>query len=290
MAQRTLKYYYQRAKKEGWALPQFNFSTAEQLQGIVQAAVRLKAPLLVGTSEGDSGFLGKAQAVALVESYRKEARFPIFLNFDHGHSFESIREAIEAGYDAVHFDGSRLPFLKNIAETKRVVALARKHKISIVEGEIGEVPGGHSVLHKEKTFHLSSKDLSDPEEARVFAQKTKVDSLAVLIGTVHGVYKKNPRLDLDLLQEIKKRVRTFLVLHGGSGTPPRDLLKAVKSGVVKVNISTELRAAFTNTLRTTLKEKPEEITPYKILLPSVQAVQKVAERHIQFLGSANKAA
>ena len=289
MAQKNLKYYYQRAKKGGFALPQFNFSTAEQLQGIVQAAVRLKAPLLVGTSEGDSGFLGKRQAVALVESYRKETKLPIFLNFDHGKSFGSVKEAIEMGYDAVHFDGSSYSFLKNIAITRKVVALARKNRISVVEGEFAEIPGKHSVFHKEKAPSFNKDSFTDPKEAREFVQKTGVDSLAVLIGTVHGVYKKNPRLDVKRLQEIKKRATCFMVLHGGSGTPKRDLLHAVKSGVVKVNISTELRAAFTNTLRTTLQAKPGEVTPYKILPPSVQAVQEVAEYHIQFLGSANKA-
>lgn len=288
MAQRTLKYYYQKAKKEGWALPQFNFSTAEQLQGIVQAGVSQKAPLLVGTSEGDSEFLGKSQAAALIEAHRKDTGLPIFLNLDHGRSFESIREAIEAGYDAVHFDGSRLPFLKNVAETKKVVALARKKGVSVAEGEFSEIPGKHSTFHKGKAPILLQASFTDPKRAREFVRKTGVDSLAVLVGTVHGVYKKNPNLDLERLQEIKKRVSCFLVLHGGSGTPPRDLLGAVKTGVVKVNVSTELRAAFTNALRKTLSAKPEEITPYELFPPSVAAVQKAAEKHIQFLGSANR--
>jgi len=288
MAQKTLKYYYTKARKGGFALPQFNFSIAEQLQGIVQAAVAKKAPLLLGTSEGDSKFLGKAQAVALVRSWRKETKLPIFLNFDHGKSFSSLKEAVEAGYDAVHFDGSSYSFKENIALTRKVVALAKKNRVSVVEGEFAEIPGKHSVLHKGKAPSLGKDSFTDPKEAREFAVKTGVDSLAVLIGTVHGVYKKNPRLDVKRLQEIIKHVTCFMVLHGGSGTPSRDLLHAVKSGVVKVNISTELRAAFTNTLRATLKAKPEEVTPYKILPPSVQAVQKVAEYHIQFLGSANK--
>jgi len=288
MAQKNLKYYYQKARKEGWALPQFNFCTQEQLQGIVRAGVYLKAPLLVGTSEGDSGFLGKAQAVALVESYRKETKLPIFLNFDHGKSFGSMKEAIEAGYDAVHFDGSSYSFKENIVLTRKVVVLAKKNRISMVEGEFAEIPGQHSILHKEKAPSFSKDSFTDPKEAKEFAGKTGVDSLAILIGTVHGVYEKNPRLNLKQLQEIKKRVTCFMVLHGGSGTPKRDLLHAVKTGVVKVNISTELRAAFTNTLRETLKAKPEEVTPYKILPPSVQAVCKVAEYHIQVLGSVNK--
>lgn len=288
MAQKTLKYYYQKAKKGGFALPQFNFSTAKQLKGIVQAAVRKHSPLLLGTSEGDSKSVGLEQAVALVKVYREKTGLPIFLNFDHGKSFDSVKEAIEAGYDAVHFDGSSYSFKENIAITRKVVALAKKNRISVVEGEFAEIPGKHSVLHKGAAPLLDKTSFTDPKEAREFVRKTGVNALAVLIGTVHGVYQKNPRLDVKRLQEIKKHATCFMVLHGGSGTPPRDLLHAVKSGVVKVNISTELRAAFINTLRATLKEKPEEITPYKILPPSVQAVQKVAEHHIQFLGSVNK--
>lgn len=289
MLAKTLSYYYGKARREGWALPQFNFSTAEQLQGIVEAGIRQRAPLLVGTSEGDSGFLGKAQAVALVGSYRKETRLPLFLNFDHGKSVGSVREAMEAGYDAVHFDGSSFALKENVAMTRKVVALARKKGISVVEGEYAEVPGKHSTFHKGKAPKLDRSSYTNPEEAREFVRKTGVDSLAVLIGTVHGMYEKNPRLDLELLQEIKKRATYFMVLHGGSGTPERDLLSAVKTGVVKVNISTELRAAFVNTLRETLKENPQEVTPYKLLPPSVEACRKVAERHLQFLGSANKA-
>ena len=288
MAQKTLKHYYIKAQKGGFALPQFNFSTAEQLQGIVQAAVAKKAPLLLGTSEGDSKFLGKAQAVALVESYRKETRIPIFLNFDHGKSFGSVKEAIEAGYDAVHFDGSSFPIKENIALTQKVVALAKKNRVSVVEGEFAEIPGKHSVLHTVEAPSRNKDSFTNPKEAREFVRKTGVNALAILIGTEHGIYKKNPRLNLERLQEIKKHVMCFMVLHGGSGTPRKDLLRAIKTGVVKVNISTELRAAFINTLRETLKEKPKEITPYKILPPSIEAVQKVAEHYIQFLGSANK--
>lgn len=288
MAQKNLLYYYKKAEREGWALPQFNFSTADQLRGIVQGAAAQKAPLLAGTSEGDSGFVGKAQAVALVESYREETKLPIFLNFDHGKSLESVKEAMEAGYDAVHFDGSSFPFKENIKLTKKVVALAKKHGISVVEGEYAEIPGRHSTFHKGKAPRLGKDSFTNPEEAREFVQKTGVTSLAVLIGTVHGVYKKNPRLDIELLREIKKRVMSFMVLHGGSGTPKADLLSAVKSGVVKVNVSTELRAAFTNTLRTALLKDKEEVTPYKVLPPAVEAVRKAVEEKIQFLGASNK--
>ncbi|MDP2735954.1 MAG: class II fructose-bisphosphate aldolase, partial [bacterium] len=176
---KTLSYYYKKARGEGWALPQFNFSTAEQLQGIVEAGVRQRSPLLVGTSEGDSGFLGKAQAVALVKSYRKETKLPLFLNFDHGKSVESVREAMEAGYDAVHFDGSSFDFETNVRMTRKVVALARKNGISTVEGEFEEVPGRHSMIHKGKG--KAEKYFTDSAKAALFARKTGVDSLAVMV-------------------------------------------------------------------------------------------------------------
>lgn len=285
MKGRSLKDYLKRARKEKWALAQFNFSSAEQLQGIVRAAVSLRSPLLVGTSEGDAGFLGMNQAVAMVAAWRKEFNIPIFLNFDHGRSLRSIKAAIEAGYDAVHIDASRLGLEENILLTKKVVQLARKNRIGVVEGEIGEIPG-HSAVYLTK---VAKKDMfSDPKEARRFAKETKVDSLAVNIGSAHGIYKGGERLDLSLLQEIKKQVQCFLVLHGGSGVNQKDVLQSIKLGIVKINISTDLRLAFSQSLREVLRKNPKEISPYNIFPPVVEAVQKVVEKEIQFFGSANK--
>lgn len=282
---RSLKDYFAKARKEKWALAQFNFSCAEQLQGIVQAAVRQHSPLLVGTSEGDAGFLGVHQAVALVGAYRKEFKIPIFLNFDHGKSLRSILAAIVAGYDAVHIDASRLGLEENILLTRKVVQLAAKNRIQVVEGELGEIPG-HSKRYLTK---VAKKDMfSDPKETEQFAKETKVDNLAVNIGSAHGIYRGGERLNLQLLQEIKKRVQCGLVLHGGSGVNAKDVLSAIKLGVVKINISTDLRLAFSKKLREVLSRNPEEITPYNIFPPVVGAVQKVAEKHMQFFGSANK--
>ena len=268
-------------------MAQFNWSSPEMLKGIVQAAVAQKSPLLVGTSEGDSGFVGLRQAQALVEAYRKDTGLPIFLNLDHGKSFEKIKEAIEVGYDAVHFDGSDLALDENIALTKRIVAYARKKGISVIEGEVGKVEGG-STVHEEKTIVLDPERLTKPEDAESFARETKIDSLAVTFGNVHGVYEKMPPLDLERLQNIKKRVQSFLVLHGGSGIPTNEVLKAIKIGIVKINISTELRAAFADTLRQVLIVNPREVTPYKFFPPTVEAVQKVAEEKIRLFGSAGK--
>jgi ketose-bisphosphate aldolase len=288
MAQKTLKYYYQKAKKEKWALAQFNVSCAEQLQGIVEAGVQAHSPLLVGTSEGDASFLTSSLAVNLVAFWKKETGLPIFLNFDHGKSYEVLERAALAGYDALHFDGSRFSLEENITIAKQVVAFARKHAISVVEGEFSEVPGGHSDLHGEEAPVLTDEDYTDPAAAADFIKKSGVDSLAVMVGTLHGIFKTTQPLSIKRLREIAQRGIQFLVLHGGSGTPEQELKEAIQAGVVKVNVSTDLRIAFTNTLRETIQESPEEIAPYTILPKSVAAVKQVAQKWIGITGSANK--
>lgn len=285
--QKNLLYYYKKARKEGWALAQLNWSTAEMLKGIVQAGVVQKSPLLVGTSEGDSGFVGLRQAVGLVEAWRKDTGLPIFLNLDHGKSFAYLKAAIDAGYDDVHFDGSSLSFQKNIKEAKKVVAYAQRKNIAVVEGEFGKILGG-SALHKERTIALNEKQFTEPEQARDFVQKTGVDSFAVTIGNVHGIYRQMPRLDLGRLKKIEKSVQSLLILHGGSGIPSSQIRQAIKLGIVKINVSTELRAAYTKQFQKETQKNPREVTPYKLLPSAVDAVQKVAEEKIELFGSTGK--
>lgn len=288
MVHKALKHYYQKARKEGWALAQFNVSCAEQLQGVVEAGVETNSPLLIGTSEGDVSFFTPQLAVNLVAFWKKETGLPIFLNFDHGKSFEILERAVKAGYDALHFDGSKLPLEENIAIAKQVVALARKYRISVVEGEFSEVPGGHSDLHGEEAPVLTDQDYTDSQEALDFVKKSGVDSLAVMVGTLHGIFKTTQPLNMQRLQEIAERGIEFLVLHGGSGTPRHELQEAIQKGVVKINVSTDLRVAFSNTLRETLRENPAEIAPYNLLPKPIAAVQQAALSWIAITGSANK--
>lgn len=284
---KSLKDYFVKARKEQWALAQFNVSCAEQLQGVVEAGVQAQSPLLIGTSEGDASFFTPQLAVNLVAFWKKETGLPIFLNFDHGKSFEVLERAAKAGYDALHFDGSRLPFEENITLAKQVVALARKHRISVVEGEFSEVPGGHSDLHNEEAPVLGDQDYTDPSQAADFVKRSGVDSLAVMVGTLHGIFKTTQPLNIQRLQEIAGRGIEFLVLHGGSGTPEQELKEAIRTGVVKINVSTDLRVAFSNTLKETLRENPEEIAPYNLLPKSVAAVKQAALSWIRITGSAN---
>ena len=267
-----LRKYLQIAQRQKWAIGQFNISTLEVLKAIVQAAVKLKSPVIVGTSEGESKFLGLRQAVALVRFFRQETGMPIFLNLDHGKTFQYIKKAISAGYDAVNFDGSGLPLQENIRETKKVVEYAKKFKV-LVEGAVGVVGGA----------------LTNPEEALEFVKETKVDALALAVGSIHGIGSSgtDPFLKLKRLKEIKEKLGNMpLVLHGGSGVQKKDIKAGIKLGIVKININTELRMAYTNTLKQALKKK--EIVPYKYMPKVIEAVQKVVEEKIKLFGSINK--
>ena len=285
---------FKKAQSERYAIGSFNFSTAEILKAIVQAAEKMKSPVIVSTSEGEAKFVEMCEAAALVEAWRKEKSLPIILNLDHGKSLESIREALAAGYDAVHFDGSELSFEENIKKTKEAVEYVRGiekvlGKGIIIEGEIGYLRGSSS-LHKEK-LEITEADLTTADQATRFLAETGVNSLAVVIGNAHGVFAAGEeKLNLERLAEIRQAVeeRVFLVLHGGSGIPEEDVKKAIELGIVKVNVNTELRLAYKNALDKQLKENPEESTPYKILGPSLAAVEKVVMEKIKLFGSGNK--
>ncbi|MFH1423589.1 MAG: class II fructose-bisphosphate aldolase [Candidatus Nealsonbacteria bacterium] len=283
---KSLEYYFNKARKEGWAIGQFNFSDFKVLEAVVLAAKEMRAPVILGTSEGESKSLGLKQIVGLVRSFRKETGLPLFLNLDHGKSFGYIKEAIDAGYDTVHFDGSCLSLVENIKITKKVANYARKKNIP-VEGEVGFIKGSSKIL--KKTPQINEEDLTDPKEAEKFIKETKVDRLAVNIGTFHGMRAsgRNPRINLKRLKEIEERVgKTPLVLHGGSGTPKEDIKASLRLGIAKININTELRVVFNNVLKEALK-KPE-IVPYKYMPEVVAAVQKVVADKIRIFGSANK--
>lgn len=278
-----------KAQKQGWAIGQFNISNQETLKAIFQAAKKLKSPVIIGTSEGESNYVGLDEAVALVRAFEKKTGVPAILNLDHGKSFEYIKGAIAAGYDSVHFDGSKLPLKKNIEIAKKIVEYAHK-KNTLVEGEVGIIRGVSESL--KNVPEMKKKDLTKPEEALEFIKKTGVDSLAINIGTFHGVKAlgQSPHIDLQRLKEIKEKLgnRVFLVLHGGSGTPDSDIKKAIKLGIVKININTDLRIAFTNNLKKVFQKKLKETTPYKYMPEVVEAIQKVVEEKIKLFNSVNK--
>jgi fructose-bisphosphate aldolase class II len=283
------KYYFNKAQKEGWALGHFNFSTIEILRGIFQAAQILESPIIVGASEGESSFLGLEEAVVMKRIFSEKYGVPALLNLDHGKSLDYIKKAILAGYDLVHFDGSRLPLEENIKITKEIIKFARKKNV-LVEGEVGIV-GGSSIIYKDR-LEAKQENLTDPESALRFVKETKVGSLAINIGTFHGMDQSgmSPHINLQRLKEIKEKIgdSARLVLHGGSGTPEEDIKEAIKLGIVKININTEIRLAFANAIKKSFEEDNGDIVPYKFLLPAILGVQRVVEEKIKLFGSNNK--
>lgn len=284
----TIKDYLKKAEAEKFAIGQFNFSDFTQMKAIVEAGQNLKSPVILGTSEGESQFFGLEEAVALRNVLRKRTGMPIFLNLDHGKSFEYLKKAIDAGYDMVHFDGSKLPLEENIRIAREIVKYAHKRRLPagrqvLVEGEVGRIGNDASKLYSEK-FEIKEGDLTRPEEAQRFVKEAGVDLLAVNIGSFHGIEVSGicPNLRLDILRQIKDKLGKLpLVLHGGSGTPEDDIKEAIKLGIVKININTELRLAFSGNLRKSLADDLENIVPYKYLLPALQAAERMVAYKIR---------
>ncbi len=283
-----IKDYLKRTTEEKWVLGHFNFSEDEALRAIVESAAELKTPIFVGTSEGESKHIGLNQAVGLVKAFRGEFNIPIFLNADHTKSFDGVVAAVDAGYDAILADFSALSFEENVKMTKQSVEYAKsKNPEIIVEGELGYVRG-ESKMQKE-VIEIKAEDLTKPEETAQFVKETGVDMLAPAVGNIHGIAANTPKLDFARIAEIKKAVGdVYLVLHGGSGMSESDFKNAITAGISLVHISTEIRVAFTETLKETISQMPEETTPYKILTPSIEAMKKVMEEKLKIFGSVNK--
>ena len=284
----TIKDYLKRTVSEKWALGHFNFSENEAIRAIIESASELKTAIFAGTSEGERKHLGIKVAVALVKAFREEFGIPIFLNADHHKSFETVKEAVDAGYDAILADFSALPFEENIKLTKQSVEYAKSRNPGIVvEGELGYVRGESKI---QEVIEIKPEDLTKSEEAGQFVRETGVDMLAPAVGNIHGIAANSPKLDFTRIVDIKKAVgeNVFLVLHGGSGMSESDFKNAIDAGISMVHISTEIRVAFTKTLRKTLEEMPEETTPYKILMPSVEAMKKIIEEKLKIFNSINK--
>lgn len=277
------------ARSGNWAIGQFNVSNLEILRGVFEAAKILKSPVIIGTSEKESQYMGLRQCAALVKIFKEEYDVPAYLDLDHGKTFDYIKEAISAGYDLVHFDGSKLNLDENIKIAKKIVKYAHGKNV-LVEGEVGCIRGSSEIWKGEQ--QIKNEDLTIPKDAVNFVKETGVDSLAVSVGAFHGmeIGKNNPAINLERLSEIEKMVgnKAFLVLHGGSGVSTEDIKEAIKRGIVKININTELRLAFANSLGKIFERIPEEIAPYKYMPQAMSAVQKVVEEKMKLFNSINK--
>jgi len=267
------------------AVGHFNISDLAGLNGIFQAARELDVPVIIGTSEGEAGFIGRKQAVALVKSLREEYDYPIFINSDHTKSFEEVKVAVEAGYDAILFDGGKLPFEENLEKTKEVVRYVKSKDASIlVEGELGYIGSSSRILSElPEGAAIKKEDLTKPEQAERFVKETGVDLLAPAVGNIHGMFKgaNNPDLDIERIAALRKASGVPLVLHGGSGIKEEEFTKAIEAGISIIHINTEIRAAWRQGLEDGLKAGPDEIAPYKIFPPAVAKVKEVVYNRLK---------
>jgi fructose-bisphosphate aldolase class II len=263
----------------------FNISDLTAFKAIVESALELKVPVMVGVSEGEREFIGVAEAAALVKTARQQYGLPIFLNADHTHSLAKAVEAAKAGFDEIIFDGSALPFDKNVEETRRAVEMVKSIDPGIViEGEIGYIGSSSAILEKKPD---AMSPLSTPEEARQFVEATKVDVLAPAVGNMHGMLESmvrgdaKKRLDLGLIAKLGKATGAFMTLHGGSGTNDDDFRTAIKNGMSIVHVNTEIRIAWRRGVEAALTANPNEVAPYKILPVGVAAVKEIVTARLK---------
>ena len=282
-----------RSRQEGFAVGAFNIDNQETLQAISQAAQKLQAPVMVEVSAGEVKTMGGCQNIRdMVSNYRNTYNIEMYINLDHAPTVELCQQAIDAGFEFIHIDISQANHSATleeiIAKTKDVVVYARSTS-ALVEAE-ERYFFGDSNVHKETIDYEEVKKWNTkPNEARDFVAATGIDTMAVQIGNLHGLYPVPKILDLDLLREIRAAIGCQISLHGGSGTPLHYFEDAAKIGVSKININSDLRYAFRTTLEKVLRENPDEYAVYKLMPQVCAAVQAVVEEKIQAFGSVGKA-
>lgn len=298
---KTLKDLLEKAAKENYAVGAFNFNNMEFLQAITNGAKAKKAPIIIQTSEGAIKYAGMKMIKKMVEAVNYEG---LCLHLDHGRNIETIKQCIANGWTSIMYDGSHLPLEENIKNTKKVAELCHKKGIS-VEAELGTIGGAEENIKNREIIY------TDPITAVKFIEKTRVDALAIAIGTSHGAYKfaGTPKLDIGRLKVINELTDVPLVLHGASsvpqkyvqlaekygetlgqvqGVPEEQLTRAVKNGINKINTDTDLRIAFISGIRQAMTENPKEIDVRTIISQGSKYVQEIVEQRIELFGSAGK--
>ena len=291
MALHSIRDYFEKARKKGFAIGAFNVANIETFKAVVAAAEKLKSPAIIESSSGETAYIDGENLFDLVANFRQRTGLPVFLNLDHAQDLKIIKNLINVGYDLIHYDGSELPVKANMRNCKKVVGWARKARRGfLVEAEMDHITGS-SAPHPGKKIKLvqAQREYTDPDKAAHFVHLTGVDTLAVFIGNVHGIYADTKFLDLDRLHRIAQKVHCFLSLHGGSGIDGGMIKNAIDVGkIVKININTELRIAFRESLEKVL-ETTDEVATYKLMPPVIAAVQAVVEKKMKLFGSIGQA-
>lgn len=278
-----------KATKEHWSTGHFNISNLEQLRAIMEAAKNLNSPIMIGVSEGERKAIGLKQTVALVQAFYEEYGIPVFLNPDHSKSVESAKTAFDAGFNSVHIDLSKLPYEENVKGTAEVVDYVKSKSPDVsVEGELGYLRGESKV--QKEIIEIKPEDLTRPEQAAEFVEKTGITRFSGAYGNIHGIAANEPKLDLDRIREIRKILpeNVSMVLHGGSGISDEMMKEAIKAGIANIHINTEIRIAYAEALRKSLADNPDEVVPYKISPPVIKAVRQKVEEKLKLFGSVNK--
>ncbi|MET3287569.1 UNVERIFIED_CONTAM: tagatose 1,6-diphosphate aldolase GatY/KbaY [Brevibacillus sp. OAP136] len=273
-----------RAREEGYCIAAFNVHTLEMLQAVVEAAEEAEAPLILQSTVGTVKHLGAGYMAAMAKVAAASANIPIALHLDHCHDDELIAECINVGYTSVMIDASMQPFAENVERTRRVVELAARHGVN-VEAELGKVGG----VEDDLVVADADAVLADPAECEEFVRLTGVSTLAPAIGTAHGMYKGEPRIDFTRIGEIAARVDVPLVLHGGSGIPLEQVKRAVSLGMAKMNVATELRIGFSDAIKQVFAENPDENDPRTYMKRAKAAVKSIALAKMNMCGCIGKA-
>lgn len=274
----------QDAHKNNYAVGAFNVNNMEIVQAIIEAAEETRSPVIIQASQGGLSYAGVEYIAALGKVAAENASVPVALHLDHGTDFEQVMLCVRNGFSSIMIDGSKHEFEENIAITNKVVDVCRPIGVS-VEAELGKIGGTEddiTVAAKDATF-------TDPKEAKEFLDRTGVDSLAIAVGTAHGVYKGTPEIDFDRIKAIKELLDIPLVLHGSSGVADEDITKAVSLGINKINIDTDLRMAFSHAIHDFVEENPDVIDPRKILAPAREAMKNRIKEKMELFGSAGRA-
>ena len=262
-------------QKNHLALLATNFYNCETLSGILQAAKEMHQPVILQLSKGSLDYMGLRTAISMARASLKEFDIEGWIHLDHSDNYDLVHECLDHGFDSVMIDASEKPFKENVLITKKVVQLAAGYGAN-VEAELGYVP---------KLGQPGNKDgFTNPEEAKYFVEETGINALAVAIGSAHGFYTEIPKLDLERLSQIANATDAFLVLHGGSGIPSQALRDAIKRGICKINLATEIKNIFMHSLKAAIANS-EEIDIRKVFPPAIHSVTGLVKEKLKIISN-----
>ncbi|WP_330985592.1 MULTISPECIES: tagatose-bisphosphate aldolase subunit KbaY [Enterobacterales] len=279
----STKYLLLDAQKHGYAVPAFNIHNAETIQAILEVCKEMQSPVILAGTPGTYKHIAFEEIYALCRAYSETYTMPLALHLDHHESLEDIRRKVNAGVRSAMIDGSHFPFEQNVKLVKSVVDFCHQNDCS-VEAELGRLGG----MEDDMSVDAESAFLTDPQEARRFVELTGVDSLAVAIGTAHGLYPHRPKIDFQRLEDIREVVSVPLVLHGASDVPDEYVRRTIELGVCKVNVATELKIAFAGAVKTWFLDNPDGNDPRYYMRVGMDAMKEVVRSKIRVCGSMNR--